>query len=156
MPRNVPVKQVMTTEVLSFSPDEDVKEAMRQLVEWDVDAGPVVDADGKVVGMLSTTDLIVQESNLHLPTVITILGATIEWPSSKRRFDEDVEKALGSTVGEVMHDKPVTCSPDDTIETAASLMHEHNLSRLPVVDDGALVGLIARGDILRAIVEADA
>jgi CBS domain-containing protein len=97
----------------------------------------------------------VQQSNLHLPTVITILGATIEWPSSKRHFDEDVEKALGSTVGEVMNDDPVTCGPDDTIETAASLMHEHNLSRLPVVSDGALVGLIARGDILRAIVEAD-
>lgn len=155
MPRNVPVKQVMTTEVLSFTPDQDVKEAMQQLVERDVDAGPVVDAQGKVVGMLSTTDLIVQQSNLHLPTVITILGATIEWPSSKRRFDEEVEKALGSTVGDVMSHDPVTCAPDDTIETAASLMHEHNLSRLPVVSDGALVGIIARGDILRAIVESD-
>src|SRR5690606_16043115 len=135
MPRNVPVKQVMTTEVLSFTPDQDVKEAMQQLVERDVDAGPVVDAQGKVVGMLSTTDLIVQQSNLPLPTVITILGATIEWPSSKRRFDEEVEKALGSTVGDVMSHDPVTCAPDDTIETAASLMHEHNLSRLPVVSD---------------------
>jgi CBS domain-containing protein len=151
----MPVKQVMTTEVLSFSPDDDIQDAMKQLVDWDVDAGPVVGADGAVVGMLSTTDLIVQQSNLHLPTVITILGATIEWPGSKRHFDEDVEKALGSTVGEVMNDDPVTCGPDDTIETAASLMHEHNLSRLPVVSDGALVGLIARGDILRAIVEAD-
>jgi CBS domain-containing protein len=151
----MPVKQVMTTEVLSFTPDQDIQDAMKQLVEWDVDAGPVLDENGAVVGMLSTTDLIVQQSNLHLPTVITILGATIEWPSSKRHFDKDVEKALGGSVGEVMADDPVTCGPDDTIETAASLMHEHNLSRLPVVSEGALVGLIARGDILRAIVESD-
>jgi CBS domain-containing protein len=154
MPRNLPVSQVMTTEVLSFAPDLDITEAMRLLVEWDVDAGPVLD-DGAVVGMLSTTDLIVQQSTLHLPTVITLLGATLEWPSSKKHFDKDVEKALGSTVGDVMNDDPVTCGPEDTVETAASLMHDQNLSRLPVVHDGVLVGLIARGDILRAIVEAD-
>jgi CBS domain-containing protein len=155
MPRTMPVSQVMTTEVLTFAPDQDIQDAMKLLVEWDVDAGPVVEESGAVVGMLSTTDLIVQQSTLHLPTVITLLGATIEWPSSKKHFDRDVEKALGSTVGEVMNDDPITCAPDDTIERAASLLHEHNLSRLPVVADGALVGIIARGDILRAIVEAD-
>jgi CBS domain-containing protein len=155
MPRTMPVRQVMTTEVLTFAPDQDIQDAMKLLVEWDVDAGPVVDDSGAVVGMLSTTDLIVQQSTLHLPTVITLLGATIEWPSSKKHFDRDVEKALGSTVGEVMNDDPVTCAPDDTIERVASLLHEHNLSRLPVVEDGTLVGIIARGDILRAIVEAD-
>lgn len=154
MPRNMPVSQVMTTDVLSFSPDLEVTEAMKLLVERDVDAGPVL-ADGEVVGILSTTDLIVQQSTLHLPTVITLLGATLEWPSSKKSFDKDVEKALGGTVGEVMNDDPVTCGPNDTIETAASLMHDNNLSRLPVVEDGDLVGLIARGDILRAIVEAE-
>jgi CBS domain-containing protein len=155
MPRTMPVSQVMTTEVLTFAPDQDIQDAMKLLVEWDVDAGPVVEESGAVVGMLSTTDLIVQQSTLHLPTVITLLGATIEWPSSKKHFDRDVEKALGSTVGEVMNDDPITCAPDDTIERAALLLHEHNLSRLPVVADGALVGIIARGDILRAIVEAD-
>jgi CBS domain-containing protein len=155
MPRTMPVSQVMTTEVLTFAPDQDIQDAMKLLVEWDVDAGPVVEESGAVVGMLSTTDLIVQQSTLHLPTVITLLGATIEWPSSKKHFDRDVEKALGSTVGEVMNDDPITCAPDDTIERAASLLHEHNLSRLPVVADGALVVIIARGDILRAIVEAD-
>jgi CBS domain-containing protein len=144
----------MTTDVLSFAPDDDVKDAMRRLVEREVDAGPVLDGDGTVVGMLSTTDLIVQESQLHVPTVISLLGATLEWPSSKRKFDDDVEKALGATVAEVMNEEPVTCAPDDTIGEAATQMHDHNLSRLPVVDNGQLVGIVARGDILRAIVEA--
>ncbi len=54
--------------------------------------------------MLSTTDLIVRESRWHIPTVISILGATLELPSEKRRFDEDVSKALGATVDEVMHE----------------------------------------------------
>jgi CBS domain-containing protein len=155
MPRDVPVADVMNTDVVAFAPDEPVLAAAERMIETDVDAGPVVDAAGKVVGMLSTTDLIVRESRMHIPTVISILGATIELPSQKRKFDEEVEKALGGTVGEVMGDAPRTIRPEDTVETAATLMHEHDVSRLAVVDErGTLVGIIARGDILRAIVEA--
>lgn len=152
MPSEMPVRTAMTTEVVSFRTDENVQDAMVRLADADVDAGPVLDASGAVVGMLSTTDLIVRESRWHMPTVISILGATLEWPSDKQRFDEDVSKTLGATVGEVMHDDPVVCAPDDTIETAATLMHDHEVSRLPVVEDGRLLGIIARGDILKAIV----
>ncbi len=152
MPRDMPVREVMTTEVVSFGPDERVQAAAERLVEAGVDAGPVVDAEGRIVGMLSSTDLIVRESRLHIPTVISILGATLELPGEKRRFDEDVEKALGATVAEVMSTEVESCSPDDTLETAATVMHEGNVSRLPVVEDGRLVGIVSRGDILRAIV----
>jgi CIC family chloride channel protein len=53
-----------------------------------------------------------------------------------------------------MTSKPFTCSPDDTLERAATLMHEHDVSRLPVTEGGKLVGIIARGDILRAVMGA--
>ncbi len=63
-------------------------------------------------------------------------------------------KALGATVGEVMTAEPVTVDIVATVEDAATAMHDHEISRLPVVDgDGHLVGLIARGDIVRAIVQ---
>ena len=155
MPRDVPVADVMNTDVVVFSPDELVQAAAERMVERSVDAGPVVDEGGKVIGMLSSTDLIVRESRMHLPTVISILGATLELPSQKRRFDEEVEKALGSTVAEVMSDAARTVGPNDTVETAATLMYDHDVSRLAVVDErGVLMGIIARGDILRAIVQA--
>lgn len=151
--RDVPVGDVMVTDVLTFRPDDDVLAAMRALVTRDVDGAPVVDADRRVVGMLSTADLIVEEARLPLPAVISLLGAVIELPASKRRFEKDLEKALGSSVGEVMADRHiVTIAPDDTVETAATLMHDHDLNRLPVVGaDGRLAGLVARGDIIRAI-----
>lgn len=153
MLRDQPVHQLMATDVLSFRPADNVRDAMRALLVRGFDAGPVVDVDGRVVGMLSTGDLIVQESSLHLPAVITILGATIPLPRQQERFEEDLDKALGATVGEVMADDPVTCGPDASIEEAATLMHDHDVSRLPVVDaDGRLVGLLARGDLIRAIV----
>ena len=153
MPRDTPVSQVMTTDVVSFRPEQNVQDAMSTIVERGIDGAPVVDGDGVVVGMLSTGDLIVQESSLHFPTVISILGATLELPSSARRFDKDITQALGSSVGEVMRAKPFTIGPDETLERAATLMHDHDVSRLPVVAAGGqLIGIVARGDILRAVI----
>lgn len=153
MLRELPVREVMATDVLSFAPDDNVMDAMRAMLVRNVDGAPVVSSDGDIVGLLTTGDLIVEEARVHLPTVITLLGAYIELPSAKRKFDHDVEKALGSTVGEVMSDAAPTISPDDTVEFAATIMHEQDADRLPVVNDaGALVGIVARGDIVRAIV----
>lgn len=153
MLRDRPVRELMATEVVSFTPEENVRDAMRELLRRGFDAGPVVDADRRVVGVLSSGDLIVQESILHLPAVIAILGATITLPRQQERFERDLDKVLGSTVGDVMAGAPVCCRPDDTVETAATLLHDHDVSRLPVVDDdGRLVGILARGDLVRAIV----
>ena len=152
--RDVPVRELMVTEVLTFQPTDNVQDAMRTLVQRDIDAGPVVDGDGRVVGMLSTADLIVEEARIPLPAVITLLGAVLELPRSRKRYENDLEKALGATVGEVMQDElPASLSPDDTLETAATLMHDHDADRIPVVNaDGVLVGIVARGDIVRAII----
>ena len=152
MPRDTPVAQYMTTEVLSFTPSDNVQEAMQAMVDRGVDGAPVVDESGVVVGMLTTGDLIVQESQLHFPTVISFLGATLERPSAKKHFDEDIRRALGATVGEVMSEDPRTIAEDETLEAAATVMHDHDVSRLPVVRGGLLVGIIARSDIVRAIV----
>ena len=154
MVRESPVSDWMATGVVSFDPDENVRDAMRKLVREGVDAGPVIDSTGAVVGMLSTGDLIVKEAQLHFPTVTNFLGVDVQWPSFKHRhLDEDISKALGATVGEVMSDQPVLVGPDDSIETAATLMHDNDVSRLPVVDAGLLVGLISRNDILRALIQ---
>lgn len=155
MSRQSPVSKVMTTDVLTFGPDDNVGDAMSTLVDRGIDGAPVVDADGTVVGVLSTGDLIVQESKVHFPTVISLFGATLELPSAKRQFEDDLRRVLGGTVGEVMHGDPITVAPDDTIERAATLLHQHDVSRLPVVGPTGLVGIIGRVDILREILRDD-
>lgn len=152
MLRDMPVSDVMTTDVVSFAPDQNVQEAMQQLVARGIDAGPVVDADGRVVGMLSTGDLIVEEARVHFPTVANFLGVNVAWPFHDKELNRTLDKALGASVGEVMTSEPFTVAPDDTVEDAATVMHDHNVSRLPVVSDAGLVGIIARGDIVKAIV----
>ena len=77
----------------------------------------------------------------------------IELPSSQRHFEEDLRKAVGVTVVDVMDPTAPTCGEDDTLEQVATVMHDRNLSRLPVVRAGKLVGIISRGDVVRAVVQ---
>ena len=153
MPRNTLVRQVMTTDVLSFRPTDTVEAAARALSERRLGGAPVVDDDGMVVGLIEDDDLIVQDTRLHLPTVISVFGAYLELPSSLRHFEADLRKAVGATVSDVMDAEAPTARPDDTLETVATTLHDRNASRMAVVDDdGRLLGIISRGDLVRAIV----
>ena len=152
--REMPVREVMTVDVVTFAPTDIVQVAMQQLVDRGVDAGPVVDESGTVVGMLSTGDLIVEEARVHFPSVVNFLGVNVTWPFDHKELDDTMSKALGATVGEVMTAKPFTVSVDASVEEAATVMHDQNVSRLPVLDaDGRLAGIVARGDIVKAIVQ---
>jgi len=153
MPRNTLVRQVMTTDVLTFRPADTVETAARALSERRLGGAPVVDDDGMVVGLIEDDDLIVQDTRLHLPTVISVFGAYLELPSSLRHFEADLRKAVGATVSDVMDAEAPNCRADDTLETVATALHDRNGSRMPVVDDdGRLIGIISRGDLVRAIV----
>jgi CBS domain-containing protein len=152
--RDTPVRDLMVTEVLTFTVNDDITDAMRAMVRRDIDGAPVIDDENYVIGSLSTGDLIVEEANIPLPAVITLLGGVMELPSSRKKYEEDLDKALGATVGEVMQEGVVAIlAPDDTLEDAATVMHDEELDRVPVCDEeGHLIGIIGRGDILRAIV----
>lgn len=153
MPRNLAIRTVMTSDVLSFQPDDDIGESMQQMLDREVDGAPVVDRDGKVVGVITTGDLIVKGSRLHFPTVIAVLGAPLQLQSPN--FDDDLNKALGSTVSDVMSSPAITVEASGTVEDAATLMHDKRVSRLPVVENGRLVGIVSRVDVLRGIISAD-
>jgi len=84
--------------------------------------------------------------------VIAVLGAYIELPGQQSRMEKELRKAVGTSVGDVMDADPPTCSDDDNLETVATVMHEKNVSRLPVIRDGKVIGIIARGDVVRSLV----
>jgi CBS domain-containing protein len=152
MLRDLPVRDLMVGDVLTFTPDQNVQEAVRALVLRSVGGAPVVDDDGRVVGVLSVGDLIVEEARLHFPTIVNLFGVNVALPWHDRELDESVAKALGEFVRDVMSSPVFSVGPDDTVEDAATLMHDNRVSRLPVVDrDGRLVGLLTRSDILRAV-----
>jgi len=141
----------MTPNPSVVQPDTPLKEAIKLLVEKKFSGLPVVNEDGKLVGVLSEADLMWQESGVDPPPYIMFLDSVI-YLQNPARYDKELHKALGQTVGEVMSDRAVAITGDRPLKEAAHLMHKRDVRRLPVVDEaGKVVGIITRGDIVRTM-----
>jgi len=140
----------MSTEVFSVGQDTDLKELAAIFVERKVTAMPVVEEGGKLVGMISQTDLVEQDKPLHIPTVISLFDWVI-YLESEKNFQDEVKKVTARKVGEICSREPVTCSPETPVSEIASLMVDNKVHLVPVVDDGALVGVVARLDLIRSM-----
>jgi CBS domain-containing protein len=149
MPDTTPVREVMTRDVVTLRPDQSVEEAADVLAGKQIGAAPVLDDSGKIVGLLRDEDLIVSEARLHVPTVISFLGADLVLPSSLHRFEHELKKAAGATVADVMITEFHVAKPDDTLDGLAAEMHDRDVTHVPVVDGDKLVGIVARGDLVR-------
>jgi len=139
----------MTTDVVAVAAEQSLAEAADVLADRGIGAAPVLDADGRVVGLLRDEDLLSTEARLHVPTTIAILGVDFTLPGHVRRYDEELRKAVASNVGEVMERDFPQLGPDATLEDAATLMHEADVTHVVVIEDGRAVGIVARGDLVR-------
>jgi CBS domain-containing protein len=152
MPGSTLVRDVMSTPVSTLGPDEKVEHAADVLAEKNIGALPVVDADGRLLGMLRDDDLIASEARVHVPTFINFLGLGMAFPGEMKHLEQELKKIAGATVRDVMQTDPPTVSPDATLEDVATIMHERGVNSLPVVDtDRKVVGIVARADIVRFI-----
>jgi CBS domain-containing protein len=152
MPAETLVRDAMTKQVATLRAGQSITEAADELADHRFGAMPVVDPNGKLVGLLRDEDLMMSEARVHVPTFIVLLGATIPIPSTMHHLEEDLHKFAGATVGEVMDPDPVTVAPDATLEDVATVMHDREVTHIPVVDDaGKVVGIIARGDLVRDV-----
>jgi CBS domain-containing protein len=152
MPGTTFVRDVMSTDVATLRPDQTVAQAADELAARRFGAMPVVDDEGRLVGLLRDEDLIVSEARVHVPTFLNFLGATVPLPGEMKHVEEDLHKVAGATVADVMETDPATVAPGDTLEDVATLMHDADMSHVPVVDaERRVVGIVARGDIVRFI-----
>jgi CBS domain-containing protein len=145
------VAQFMTPNPQTVSPETPLQEAIQLLANNRISGLPVVNTEGKLVGILSDTDLMWQETGADPPPYIMFLDSVI-FLQNPARYEKELHKSLGQTVGEVMSSKPVTIAPGQTLREAAKLMHDKNVRRLPVLDEaGQVVGILTHGDIIRAM-----
>jgi CBS domain-containing protein len=143
------VVDVMQREVVTVSPGASLKQAAELLVGHGISGLPVVDADGRVLGVFSETDLLFKEQGEpDRPTWRAWLVDPL--------LLVDREKLAARTVGEAMTAPAQTIASRLPIAQAAKLMLGAGVNRLPVVDEGKLVGIVTRADLVRAFVRSDA
>ncbi len=156
----IKVKDAMQSDVITVKRTNSIHEAARVLRENRISGAPVVDDDGKLVGIISEGD-IMRLLEVHSPRLNLILPSPldlVELPiRMKHEYDEiakGIRKAAVMLVEDIMKGRVITVSPEASVSDAAELMDKHDIKRLPVVDeDGNLVGIITRGDVIGAFVK---
>ena len=152
----IKVKDVMKKPIV-VNPNDDIRDVIRLFRENKISGAPVVE-DGRLVGIISESDIVKtitthnEAIDLILPSPLDLIELPLKTTLKIEEFKEDIEKALKTKVRDVMTKNVITISPDETINDAAKLMIENNIKRLPVVENGKLVGVITRGDLIEALV----
>ena len=144
------VKDIMTADVISVSPETEIVHAARIMLEKRINGLPVVDGKGRVVGILCQSDLVAQQKSVPIPSLFSLLDGFMPLTSLKR-IEKEVEKIAALTVAQAMSQKPTTVTPETGIEEVASLMVDKGFHTLPVVQDGKLVGVVGKEDVLKTL-----
>ena len=143
-------RDIMTTEVLTVSPETSIADLSKTLENRKIGGVPVVDQGGRLVGVITQSDLVERARDLELPPAINILDLHIylQIPS---HLIQRVEKMLGTTVGDCMSPNPITVAPDTPVSQIAALMAKQKMHTIPVLKGGKIVGVIGKMDLVRAM-----
>lgn len=143
-------QEIMSREVVTVGPEMPVEKLAALLWEKRISGAPVVDEAGRLVGVVTESDLIDQAKKLHIPTAITILEAVI-FLERAQKVEQEVNKMAGSRVRDICTSNPVTVTLDTPLDEIATIMAEKHLHTLPVMDNGRLAGVIGKSDIIRTL-----
>jgi CBS domain-containing protein len=138
---------VMTLNVISIEQGASIGDAIRLMLDHHISGLPVVDGSGKLVGILTEGDLLRRaetRTERQRPRWIELLRGP-------GRLAEDYVHTHGRKVGEVMTEAVVSVSEDASLAEVVRLMERHNIKRLPVLRGNALVGIVSRADLMRAL-----
>jgi CBS domain-containing protein len=143
LPQQLTVRELMSARPLTTQPDIPLRDAARAMARSRVGALPVVDEDGRLLGMLSERELIRDLLGTFLQR--EMLGSSVRTPAAPG-------KDARRTVRDVMTRQVLCVSPEQPLAEAASLMVNKDVGRVPVVQDGRLMGFLTRGDIVRKLI----
>ncbi|WP_046733252.1 CBS domain-containing protein [Streptomyces humi] len=141
------VSDVMTTTVVSVGREAPFKELVRLMRDWRISALPVVEGEGRVVGVVSEADLLHEEE---------FRDGDQDGSAQPPRLHGPAERAGALTAGELMTSPAVTVHADATLAQAARIMARSRVKRLPVADAvGVLQGVVSRADLLKVFLRDD-
>ncbi|MFQ5909135.1 MAG: CBS domain-containing protein [Thermoplasmata archaeon] len=157
-------RDVMRRYVVTASESETISEVADKLAKHRTSGLPVVNSRDELVGMISESDIIKRFTSTITGTsgrkLLTSLAHSLDLLDTLRKEDYQKGEKLFSRlrhtpVSEVMTKKIVAASPMDTIQRVAGLMTEHNVNRVPIIDEGKLIGIVGRTDVVRRVQSMD-
>ena len=143
-------RDIMTTPAITVHPEMTVKDLVGLFRDKRIGGVPVVGGDEKIVGIVTEGDLMAMDADLQYPHWFELFDSII-YLGSQKKFKEQLQKAAAATVADLMTKEPHTVAPDDPATAAATLMSRHGFDRVPVADDGKVVGIISRHDIMKIL-----
>ncbi|NVN98353.1 MAG: CBS domain-containing protein [Geobacteraceae bacterium] len=144
------VKDIMTTDVVTVTKETTIMELAKIFAARHLSSLPVLGSDGELIGIVTETDLIEQDKNLHIPTVISIFDWVIYLESDKK-FEKELKKMTGQSVGEIFSTDVVTVNPESSVADVADILSRKKINALPVVEGKKLVGIVSRIDLIRSM-----
>lgn len=147
------VRDVMDPDPVTVSEDATVEEVVRTLRRHELPGVPVVDGEGRCVGIVTEADLVIPDSqgDLHLPHYVELFGGVV-FLEPLRHFEERLRKAFAARAADMMTADPDVVGPETTAQEAGRKAHATGHNRLPVVEeDGRLVGVVTRFELLGAL-----
>lgn len=144
------VRELMSQPVTAVRTDTTLEEIARIMLTQHIGCVPVVDAQGKLRGIITESDFTAKEKGVPFSTFRApqLFGQWVDQGTIERLY----ETARTMRASEIMSAHTVTVTEEQPVETAIQLLLKHDVNRLPVVRDGVPVGIVSRHDLLRLMV----
>ena len=152
MTKQAIAKEIMSSPVITVSPDTLFRNIVAIMLQHGISGLPVVDEDGRLLGIVTEADLLLKEEEPHAQP------ALIPWHGSSLRLERILDrhrKAEGTTAGVLMTENVVAATEDATAHHLAHLMLSQDVNRIPIVRDDRVVGIVTRADILKVFTRGD-
>lgn len=145
-------KEIMTSPVVTVTPQTPVQDAVRLMLEHHISGLPVINETGELVGIVTEADLLLKEAQPKPEQPVVDWFGRWLW---LERWLSGYRKVKGRIVGEVMTHNVVTADEETPVHNLASRMMRFQVNRLPIVRGGQLVGIVTRADILKVFLRSD-
>ncbi len=133
--------------------DTSIQDIARRFSEEDISGMLVLDDEDRLMGVITETDLVEQQQNLHIPTAIAIFDMVI--PLGEARFERELERLQAMTAADLGLREVKTIGPEADISEVATLMAEHDIHHLPVVEGDTILGMISKHDLITAMAKKE-
>jgi len=148
----ITAKEIMSPEVITVSQNTSIKDLADLFIKHKVNGFPVLDENRELTGIVTEKNLIEQNKNLHIPTVIALFDAVI-YLESEKKFEEEMKRFNATQVKDICSTKVITVSADTDFNEIASLMAEKGVHSIPVVEGKKILGIIGKLDIIKGLAQ---